>query len=117
MTQLMEQASKLNYPPFNMKKTGENTYVIELGVAGFSKNDLELELDGDILSIKGNVETKEDNFIYKGLASRSFTRNFKLADSIKIGNAQLVNGVLRVMLETVIPEKNKIEIEEKNDET
>ncbi len=94
-----------NYPPYNIKQTGENTYVVELAVAGFGKNDLEVTLEGDTLIVKGNSDADgADNAIYQGIAGRAFTRKFKLADEVKIGNAGLVNGILRIVFNTVTPE-------------
>lgn len=97
------------YPPYNIKQTGENTYVIEMAVAGFGKQDLELELEGDKLTIKGNVHQNDtdDNYIFKGIAERAFTRQFTLADTIEIKNADLINGMLKIWLERFIPEEKK----------
>jgi molecular chaperone IbpA len=102
-----------NYPPYNIKKTGENTYVIEIAVAGFSKQEIELELDGDKLYVKGNATTDEDattkpfEFLYRGIANRSFTRTFALNDQVEVKNAAMVNGMLKIILERIIPERNK----------
>ena len=100
-----------NYPPYNIKKTSDNTYVIELAVAGFAKQDIEIELvDGKML-IKGNVnsddaDTKEA-FLFKGIANRAFTRSFALDDHIEVNNAEMINGMLKVFLERIIPEHKK----------
>lgn len=98
-----------NYPPYNIKKTGENTYVIEMAVAGFSKSEIEIELDGDKLHIRGNAneEDQADQYIYRGLAARPFTRTFMLNDNVEVKNAAFVNGMLKVILEQIIPEHNK----------
>lgn len=97
------------YPPYNIKQTGENTYVIEMAVAGFGKQDLELELQEDKLTIKGNVHTddNDDNYIFKGIAERAFTRQFTLADTVEVKNADLINGMLKIWLERFIPEEKK----------
>jgi molecular chaperone IbpA len=95
------------YPPYNIKKTGENTYVIELAVAGFGKQDLELELQDGTLTIKGNVSSEDADYIYKGIAERAFTRQFTLADTVEVKNADLINGMLKIWLERFIPEENK----------
>lgn len=100
-----------NYPPYNIKKTGDNTYVIELAVAGFAKQDIEIELlDGKML-IKGNVQSDDadsaDNFLFKGIANRAFTRTFALDDQIEVKDAEMFNGMLKVFLERIIPEHKK----------
>lgn len=97
------------YPPYNIKKTAENTYVIEMAVAGFGKQDLELELEDGKLTIKGNVHQNDtdENYIFKGIAERAFTRQFELADTIEVKNADLINGMLKIWLERFIPEEKK----------
>lgn len=96
------------YPPYNIKKTGENTYVIELAVAGFGKQDLELEMQDGVLTIKGNVKSDEaTEYLFKGIAERAFTRQFTLADTVEVKNADLINGMLKIWLERFIPEEKK----------
>jgi molecular chaperone IbpA len=103
-----------NYPPYNIKKVDENKYVIELAVAGFSKQELELELAEGVLTVRGqsNLDsfTQDDvnqSFLYKGISDRTFTRKFTLADTIEIKNAEYFNGMLKVFLERIIPEHKK----------
>jgi molecular chaperone IbpA len=98
-----------NYPPYNIKKTGDNTYVIELAVAGFAKQDIEIELADGKMIIKGNVENgeAEDNFLFKGIANRAFTRTFALEDTVEVKDAAMMNGMLKVFLEKIIPEHKK----------
>jgi len=101
------------YPPYNIKKVDDNKYVIELAVAGFAKTDLEVTLDGGKLTVVG--KTKEANdldnaqtyYFYKGIAERAFTRSFTLADSVEIKNAEMINGILKIWLENLIPEHKK----------
>lgn len=97
------------YPPYNIKKTGENTYQIELAVAGFGKQDIEVELDDNKLVIRGNssAETPEENFLVKGIGMRSFTRTFAIDDHIEVQNAELLNGMLKIVLEKFVPEEKK----------
>lgn len=115
---IADQSAKLiqNYPPFNIKKVNENKYAIELAVAGFSKQDIEIELVDSKLVIKGSVESKDsdDTFLFKGISNKAFTRQFALADNVEIENAELINGMLKIWLETITPEpsKKKIEIKE-----
>jgi len=99
-----------NYPPYNVKKTDENTYVIEMAVAGFGKSDIEITTEEDKLVIKGNVDAKEDeksSWLYQGLAFRPFTRMFTLNDQVEIQNAEMINGLLKLTLERIIPEHKK----------
>lgn len=108
------------YPPFNLKKTDENKYVIEMAVAGFAKQDIEITLDSDKLVIKGSAaaDTKDNKFefLHCGIANRAFTRQFTLADNVVIENAEMLNGMLKVWLEHITPEDKKprkIDIKEK----
>jgi molecular chaperone IbpA len=98
-----------NYPPYNIKKTGDNTYVIELAVAGFAKQDIEIELADGKMLIKGNVENgeAEENFLFRGIANRAFTRTFALEDTVEVKDAAMMNGMLKVFLEKIIPEHKK----------
>jgi len=98
-----------NYPPYNIKKTGDNTYVIEIAVAGFARQDIEIELDNGNMIIRGSAknEEEENNFLYKGIANRNFTRTFTLEDQIEIKDAEMLNGMLKVFLERIIPEHKK----------
>jgi len=101
-----------NYPPYNIKKTGENTYLVELAVAGFAKQDIEIEMADGKLIIRGNTandETAEPvgEFLFKGIANRAFTRAFVLNDQIEVKDAELFNGMLKVFLERIIPEHKK----------
>lgn len=97
-----------NYPPYNIKKTGDNTYAIELAVAGFGKQDVEIELADGKLIVRGNLsDNMEDNFLFKGIANRAFTRTFALDDQIEVQDAEMLNGMLRIFLERIIPEHKK----------
>lgn len=90
-----------NYPPYNIKKTGENSYCVEMAVAGFGKSDIDIELNGDKLVISGKVETQEDygDYMFKGIANSAFTRTFSVLDNLEVKNAELVNGMLKIFLE------------------
>lgn len=97
-------AKTVSYPPYNIKQVKDNKFVIEMAVAGFAKSDIEITLEGNKLVVKGNTEDKEapENFIYKGISNRNFTREFKLADKIEIKDAELANGMLKIWLENMI---------------
>jgi molecular chaperone IbpA len=111
--------SVTNYPPYNLKKTGENTYQIEMAVAGFSKQDIDIELKEDKLVIIGKTGEdaleKDADFLFRGIANRAFTRTFTLSDQIIVNNADLVNGILRIFLEKIIPDHKKPRKIEVND--
>ena len=98
-----------SYPFYNILKVDENKYVIEVAVAGFSKQDLTVELKENSLVISGNISanTPTYDYLYKGIADRAFTRTLNLADSVEIQNTQLMNGMLKIFLENVIPESKK----------
>lgn len=98
-----------SYPPFNVIKHSDTEYSIEMAVAGFSKEYLTIELCGDHLLIKGHspVEAAPTAYLYRGLSSRSFTREFKLSDTIVIKSASLVDGILIINLESETPEELK----------
>lgn len=105
-------ASKLTtaqkYPPYNIVKTDESHYLIELAVAGFGEDDLDIELHDGLLTICGNVQSStEDNYVYKGIANRSFERRFTLADTVHVEGVELHQGILTVKLKNVIPEEKK----------
>ena len=102
------QGKFASYPPYNIRKLGDNKYQIELAVAGFAKQDIEIDLEGDKLTITGKMtEDKEDNFIFRGIAARAFTRQFTLNDQVVVKNATMVNGILKIALEHLIPESKK----------
>ena len=119
---LANTAANSGYPPFNLKKTEENKYVIEMAVAGFGKHDIELTLEENKLKIAGHTTLEtltqdgiDASYLHKGISDRPFTRTFTLADNVVINNAQMVNGLLKIWLEHVIPEDKKpkkIDIEE-----
>jgi len=111
-----------SYPPYNIKQVSKNKYVIEMAVAGFAKSDIEVTLEGNKLVIKGSAKendiNEEESFLFKGIANRNFTRAFTLADKIEIGQAEMVNGMLRVWLENFVQTQDaikKIAIKEKKD--
>lgn len=109
MLQLHDEMTKNipNYPPYNIYKADENKYVIELAVAGFGKQDIEITLDNDKLVIKGEAKDDTQAFLYKGIATRAFTRSFAIDDQVVVNNASMVNGMLKIFLERIIPEHKK----------
>lgn len=98
-----------NYPPFNVRKHDDNHYTIELAVAGFAQNEIDIEIDGGKLTIKGNTESKDEpnDYLIKGIGARAFTRTWSLGEEYKVDNAELFNGILKIALERLIPEAKK----------
>ncbi len=102
-----------NFPPYNIVKTGKNTYDVELALAGYGKKDIEVNLEEGVLTIK-SVKTKEekevednDGVLHKGIAKRYFSKSFTIADDVKVNGAELKDGLLKVSMERVIPEHKK----------
>ena len=105
---LHNDVNKSNYPPYNIRKTSDTLYSIELAVAGFSQEQINIELEGEKLYIRGNIDTTEvDNFIHRGIAARAFERTFLIKDDIKVVDAELKNGMLVIQLQQIIPEEKK----------
>jgi len=112
-----------NYPPYNIKKTGDNSYTIELAVAGFGQTDIDIELADGKLIVRGNTSNDADdseNFLFKGIANRAFTRAFALNDEIVVNDAEMINGMLKIALERIVPETKqpkKIPVRQKAEKT
>jgi molecular chaperone IbpA len=111
------------FPPFNIKKTDDNKYMLELACAGFGKQDIELTLEDNKLVIKGQTtldtltqDGVDVTYLHKGIADRAFTRSFILNDNVVVNNAAMMNGILKIWLEHIIPEDKKPKKIEINDE-
>lgn len=107
---MCQHAPKIStYPPYNIRKVDENHYVIEIAVAGFGKNEIDLELQDGVLTVKGKTTGDDKNldYIFKSIADRAFTRKFELAETVEIKNADMINGMLKIFLERFIPEEKK----------
>jgi len=106
----MDTTRDSGYPPYNIRKINEAQYVIEIALAGFSKDDIEVELTEGSLAIRSKKEEEtngEDSFVHKGIARRDFLRNFTLSDDIIVKGADLKDGMLIINLEKVIPDEKK----------
>ena len=106
---LRSDQSAAGYPPYNIEVTGENRYAITLAVAGFTIEDLEIQVENNVLTVRGK-KTNDDNphnYLYQGIATRSFERRFNLADYVEVTGAELRNGLLTVNLVKEIPEAMK----------
>ncbi|AXK83912.1 heat-shock protein [Pseudolabrys taiwanensis] len=97
------------YPPCNIIRTGENGYRISLAVAGFTPEQISVTVDQNVLAIAGRAEQKQDNgeYLYRGIAGRSFERRFNLADYVEVVSASLDNGLLQIDLVRELPEAMK----------
>jgi len=108
---LVDQVSQqeVTYPPYNIERTDENHYRITLAVAGFGENELNAELREGVLTVSGKrgQEAGKPDFLYRGIAGRSFERRFQLADHVEVRAAHLENGLLHIDLERVVPEEHK----------
>lgn len=109
---LLENATRFqasdNWPPYDIAKTGEDTYRITMAVAGFEQNELEITQEPNMLVVSG-AKTEDDTveYLHRGIASRSFTRRFELADHVKVTGANMHNGMLTIDLKREVPEELK----------
>jgi molecular chaperone IbpA len=97
---------KSTFPHHNIVKIGDNTYVVELAVAGFSEDEISIEMEKNVLNIKG-VKLADDNrdYLHRGIANRSFNKTLTLVDTIEVKDATMENGMLLIHLENIIPEE------------
>ena len=108
-----EKGTVGNFPPYNIVKTGENTYDVELALAGFNRNDIEVEYKENNLTVKSKKQDKADetdpdgNMIHRGISKRMFSRSFTIANDVEVKGAELKDGLLKVSLERIIPEHKK----------
>jgi len=105
-------AVQSNYPPYNIRKAGKDKYAIEVAVAGFSKDDVEVEYEDNLLTVKTKeVERSEEKdggeVIHRGISQRSFARSFTISDDVKVNGAELKDGLLTISCEKIIPEIKK----------
>jgi molecular chaperone IbpA len=98
-----------SYPPYNIELLGENEYRITMAIAGFSKDELDIQSESGSLTIKGSKSQDDGDrtYLYQGIAGRNFERRFQLADHVKVVKANLENGLLHVDLVREIPEAMK----------
>jgi len=101
--------SESTYPPYNIERTGENAYRITLAVAGFSQDELKIEVKEQTLSVAGEKapEASEKTYLHRGIAARAFERRFQLADHVDVTGAKFENGLLHVDLVRNVPESKK----------
>ena len=106
----MRVVSQTNYPPYNIVKIEKNKYDVEVALAGFSKEDVKVEVeDGKLIieSVKSDKEEDKDGVIHKGISKRQFKKVWTLADDVEVSGAELKDGMLKVSMEKIIPEHKK----------
>ena len=101
-----------NYPPYNIVKTGDYTYNIELALAGFGKKDIDVSYENGMVTVKSIQEAKSedkesDGVLHRGISKRQFTKSFSIADDVEVKGAELKDGLLSISLERIIPENKK----------
>ena len=102
-----------NYPPYNIRKTGKDNYAIEVALAGFNKNDVEVEVEDNLLTVKtkqvdkSNQDLEDGEIIHKGISQRQFARSFTIAEDVRINGAELKDGLLTIACERVVPDYKK----------
>ena len=103
-------STSTGFPPYNISKGGDFTYVIEMALAGFSKDDIEIEVKDGTLAVRSTKENEtdtDDNQLYRGISYRKFDRKFTLSEDIVVQEASLENGMLTINLERIVPEEKK----------
>ena len=95
------------FPPYNIRKEGDYHYVIEMALAGFSKEDIEVEVADGTLSVRSDKKDDAADNLYRGISFRKFNRKFTLSDDIVVNDAALDNGMLTINLERIVPEEKK----------
>ncbi len=104
----VRQIPQTNYPPYNIRKGKvEDTFLIELAVAGFSEDDLTISVKENNLTIEGDIGDKDNGFLHHGISQRKFSRNFVLAEDVVVKGSDLSNGILTIYAERIIPEEKK----------
>ncbi len=102
-----------NYPPYNIRRTGKDNYSIEVALAGFNKNDVEVEFEDNLLTVRtkqvdrSDHKTEDGEIIHKGISQRQFARSFTIADDVKVNGAELKDGLLTIACERIIPDHKK----------
>jgi len=107
---LQSDLQPTKFPPHNIVKQDEYHFVIEMAVAGFEEKEIDVTIKNSTLTVQGLKDTKDEDkleYVYRGIANRSFIKTFQLADSVEVHDAKLVNGMLRIELENVVPESRK----------
>ena len=102
------KSQNINYPPYNIRKVSDEKYTIELAIAGFDEEDIDVEVQGETLTISGKRPSEaSEGLVHQGLATRNFVRKFVVSDDIEVKGAALSNGMLYIGMERFIPEHRK----------
>jgi molecular chaperone IbpA len=105
------QVPTTNYPPYNIVRTGDYTYDIELALAGFGKKDIDVQYEDGVVTVKSVHDTEKkdekDGVQYRGISKRHFTKSFTIADDVVVNGAELKDGLLKISMERIIPEAKK----------
>lgn len=103
------QKAASNFPPYNIIKVDDFHYLVEMAVAGFSKDEIEISVEDNILTVKGEKKEKDNDvqYVHRGIGTRSFTKTLTIADTIEVKGAEFKDGILRIGLENIIPEHKK----------
>jgi molecular chaperone IbpA len=103
-----QRATEEHYPPYNIERVGEDNYQISLAVAGFSPDEISITAEQNVVTIEGSKPEKANReFLYRGISTRQFKRQFNLADYVQVKNASFDNGLLKIELVREIPEAMK----------
>lgn len=106
LKEISKEVKSSTYPPYNLYKDGDS-YTLELAVAGFTRDDLELSVKDNILTVSGEKTSAAEEAIYRGIAARDFEQDFVLQEHVQIKGAELKDGMLRIVLEQELPEDKK----------
>ena len=105
------EGNRSSYPPYNIRREGDEKYFIELAIAGLKEDDLEVSLQSQVLNIRSKKENsgseENTNYVHRGIAKRQFEREFTLSDDIVVKGCDLTNGMLTIELEKIIPEEKR----------
>lgn len=111
LDQFYSKIPKTNHPPSNIVRMDENNYIIQVSVSGFKPEDLEVLIEENVLKVSGKMDESSkipnEKYLYRGISGRNFTRYFRLHDYMQINQVDLVNGILNVHLEYVLPEEKR----------
>ena len=102
--------SKSEYPPYNIERVSDDEYVLEMAIAGFKKDDINISVEKNILKVQGASDKKDANYVHKGLATRKFQKAFHLAEHMEVGSAKSEDGILKINLVRNVPEEEKPKI-------
>ena len=109
LNNIHREAVSQSFPPYNIVKVDEDTYRVSLAVAGFDRKDVEVSVDNGTLIVKGEVKVDDESgeILHKGIATRKFTRTFALGEYMEVTGAEMVNGMLHIDVDRIVPEEKK----------